>query len=261
VDRGYWESAAQARACPLWRRHADAIHRRLLEEWLPEGPAGIALKTDAYDEAVGEGVVPLLLHRVRTVLSIDISQAFLRLARQRHPRLQVVASDVSSLALAGGSLDCIVSLSTLDHFRHESQIEAALGELHGCLKPGGRLLITMDNLSNPAVWLRNRLPQHWLRRLGIVPLFVGVACTSGRLHRLLTRAGFRVFRIRARLHCPRVLAVAVCRVAAALNFRPLNQAVLWLLAAFEVLDRVPTRFLTGYFIAVLAVKPDGTQEE
>ncbi|MBM3748676.1 MAG: class I SAM-dependent methyltransferase, partial [Acidobacteria bacterium] len=194
------------------------------------------------------------------VLSIDISQAFLRLARQRHPRLQVVASDVSSLALAGGSLDCIVSLSTLDHFRHESQIEAALGELHGCLKPGGRLLITMDNLSNPAVWLRNRLPQHWLRRLGIVPLFVGVACTSGRLHRLLTRAGFRVFRIRARLHCPRVLAVAVCRVAAALNFRPLNQAVLWLLAAFEVLDRVPTRFLTGYFIAVLAVKPDGTQE-
>ena len=83
---------------------------------------------------------------------------------------------------AGASLsDAVrvgVYLSTLDHFEDAAQIEVALGELHRVLRPGGHLVLTLDNPANPLIRLRNALPEAWARRTGLSPFAVGA--TLGR---------------------------------------------------------------------------------
>src|SRR5437867_12508286 len=60
----YWDRIArewphQART-PLWRQHSDRVNGALLARWLPRRPMGFVLKTDLFEEAVGDGLYPLL---------------------------------------------------------------------------------------------------------------------------------------------------------------------------------------------------------
>jgi hypothetical protein len=56
------------------------------------------------------------------------------------------------------------------------------------------------------------------------------------------------------MHCPRLPAVALAGLLA--DARPcLQEWFLRMLAAMERLGALPTRYLTGYFSTVLAVKP------
>lgn len=77
------------------------------------------------------------------------------------------------------------------------------------LRPGGELLISLDNLQNPIIGPRNLLPYHLLKRLRLVPYFVGKSHGRRGLTAALEKAGFKVLETRAIMHCPRVLAVAV----------------------------------------------------
>ena len=82
--------------------------------------------------------------------------------------------------------------STLDHFRSHSEIVTSLRELLRVLRPGGQLLLTLDNPANPLVGLRNALPFGLLHRLRIVPYYVGATCGPRGLRRLLPQVGFEV---------------------------------------------------------------------
>ena len=73
----------------------------------------------------------------------------------------------------GDTFDLVVSNSTLDHFARADDITIALREIQQVLKPGGRLILTLDNPSNPVVRLRNALPFAALNQMGLVPYFVG----------------------------------------------------------------------------------------
>ena len=42
----------------LWRRHSDAVNVALIRQWLPRHGLQRILKTDLFDEAVSEGIVP-----------------------------------------------------------------------------------------------------------------------------------------------------------------------------------------------------------
>jgi SAM-dependent methyltransferase len=260
---GYWDEfgAGPLQNGPpepgLWRRHADAVNAALLRRWLPAGPIRRALKTDLFDEAFGEGLVPLLAERAEHVVGTDLAPHVRRAASRRYPRLEAVAADVRSLPFKDASFDLIVSNSTLDHFETQADIRAALSELARILRPGGGLILTLDNPANPAVWLRNALPQGWLRRLRLIPYPVGATCGARRLDAAVRAAGLEVRETTAILHCPRVLAVAA---AGWLDRRPgrTGEAFLRPLLAFERLERWPTRFHTGHFVAVRAGKP-GTQ--
>ena len=57
---------------------------------------------------------------------------------------------------------------------------------------GGTLLITLDNGRNPLVALRNLLPFSLLRRLGLVPYYVGPTLGPTQLIDYLRAAGFAV---------------------------------------------------------------------
>jgi hypothetical protein len=70
----------------------------------------------------------------------------------------------------------------------------------------------------------------------------------------LKETGFEVLEVDAIMHCPRVLAVTIARWVEKHTSARVQQSFLRLLMGFEGLSRLPTRFLTGYFVAVKARK-------
>src|SRR5690606_33818746 len=98
----------------LWRAHADAINASLLERWLPSARCDRLLKTDLYDEAMGDGLYALMTRRARCVIGIDVAASVVSVAQSRHEGLVAVCADVRHLPFDAGSFDAIISNSTLD---------------------------------------------------------------------------------------------------------------------------------------------------
>jgi SAM-dependent methyltransferase len=259
IEAARWERAVapllKAPDEALWREHSDAMNSELLRRWLPPRGCGRALKTDLFDEAMGEGLYPLLAGCARSVAALDLSSQVVASAVARYPGLLAVGGDVRRLPFAACAFDLVVSNSTLDHFGSRAEIADALRELNRVLAAGGRLLLTMDNLANPAVALRNALPFGWLRKLGLVAYPVGVTCGPRRLRAMLREAGFEVLQTEALLHCPRVLAVPLARWLQRRRRGGSRARFLRGLRSWERLARSPTRLLTGYYVGVSARKP------
>ena len=163
----YWGSVGTAwsRGHPqrLWRAHSDAENRALLARWLPLR-CGRILKTDAFDEAFGEGLVPVLAERAEEVWMIDLSATVVAEARRSQALAHGAVADVRRLPFSTGSFGAVVSISTLDHLDSLADIEESLREIRRVLEPGGCLVVTLDNPENPVVGLRNFLPWPWLHR-------------------------------------------------------------------------------------------------
>jgi len=212
------------------------------------------LKTDLFDEAVSDGLSPLLNSLAKRVFYMDSALEVHEMAKHRYSRLSTIGADVRHLPFANGAFDGIVSNSTLDHFESLDDLSISLQELFRVLRPGGQMILTLDNLSNPIILLRNGLPFTLLKRLKIVPYYVGVTLGVNRLEGLLRDSGFEVLEVDAIMHCPRVLAVTIARWVEKHTSLRTQRSFLRLLMAFEGLSRLPTRFLTGYFVAVKATK-------
>ena len=258
-DQQYWCDAAtewlQTSPQRTWRRHSDCVNASLVGRWLPAMRLGRLLKTDAFDEAVSAGVFPQLAEHAATVIALDISFKTVAAAALRYRDLAVVAADLRRLPFGDGSLNAVVSLSSLDHFRTFDELAASLRELHRVLPPGGQLILTLDNLMNPLVALRNALPFSLMNRLGIVPYRIGRTAGPRRLQGLLEKTGFTVEEIGAVMHVPRVFAVALANLVDRLGSDSIRRGFLGFLLSFERLARWPTCYLTGYFVAVRARRP------
>ncbi len=238
----------------LWRTHADSVNKVLVARWGPVRRIETLLKTDLFDEAVGDGLLPLLDSQANRVFYIDTSLEVHRMARSRSPGLHTAVADVRRLPFAQDTFQGIVSNSTLDHFQFLDDLLVSLRELSRVLRPGGQMILTLDNLSNPIILLRSRLPFRFLKRLKIVPYYVGVTLGPHQLEHFLKENGFEVLEVEAIMHCPRVLAVRVARWVEKYTSLRIQRSFLRFLMAFERLSRLPTRFLTGYFIAVKAIR-------
>lgn len=253
----YWASVGRAwsrrRPQRLWRAHSDAENRALLKRWLPPGCKRV-LKTDAFDEAFGEGLIGILQERAQETSMIDLSATVLAEARRKHPETRTAVADVRRLPFPSGSFGAVVSISTLDHFDSSADIEASLTEIHRVLEPGGCLVVTLDNPENPAVGLRNFLPWAWLHRIRLVPYYVGTTLDRRRLVETLEYVGFEVTDIDAIQHIPRALAVASARVVASLGWERGERRFLSALASFERVGSWRSRFRTGYFVAVRGLR-------
>ncbi len=122
------------------------------------------LKTDLFDEALTTGLYPLLVGTSasrlrRRHLLFDLASR----GRTQRPSASRPGR-CALLPFADGAFGGIVSNSTLDHFASTADIVSALAELYRVLRSGGRLLLTLDNLANPVVALRNALPSRLLNR-------------------------------------------------------------------------------------------------
>lgn len=76
---------------------------------------------------------------------------------------------------------------------------------------------------------------------------------------MLREAGFAVQEVAAVLHCPRIVAVLAAKLLSVYTKPSAQQYFLNWLKKFEVLSRWPSRYFTGYFIAVRAEKGQGAQ--
>lgn len=256
--RDHWEDVAEhwRENLPerLWRRHADSVNVSLFDRWLPAAPVERLLKTDLFDEAANGGLAEALGRRCRLLVGMDISGGTTRSAHRRVRGMAIARADARSLPFATGSFDAIASNSTLDHFQRPEEIEQSLRELHRILRPGGELMITLDNLAHPVVALRNALPFSWLRRLRIMPFYVGASCGPQGLRRLLETTGFEIRETTAILHCPRFLSIHATMFLERHASPATQERFLRWLRGFERLGRWPTRYLTGCFVAARAVR-------
>jgi len=254
----YWNQIAsdfgEKHSQQLWRSHSDAINFTLLERWLPGRQCEYFLKTDLFDEALGDGLYSIMTSFAKRVVGIDLSIRTLRSAVSHLQGLQTVNSDVRHLPFADGSFDVIISNSTLDHFASRNEILLSLREFHRVLRKKGRLILTLDNLSNPIIILRELLPFRLLHRIGVVPYYVGLTYRPKHLRCVIEKIGFEVSAMSAIMHCPRIFAVLAARVLERTATHDLQRRFLRCLMAMERMEHWPTLYLTGHFIAILAVK-------
>ena len=236
----------------LWRQHSDSINQSLLFRWLPAQSVGRLLKTDMFDELVGEGLTPFLQARAHSVIGMDLSFGNAHLSCRGQTTVCGACADVRDLPFGNESFEVVVSNSTLDHFQTLDEIIVSLRELHRVLRKGGQLILTLDNSANPIIAARNVLPFKLLNRLGILPYYVGATCGPWRLQQLLREVGFDVRDVTAVLHCPRILAVLAAKILCSCAKSSVQQRFLRWIQVFENMSRWPTRYLTGHFIAVRA---------
>ena len=236
---------------------SDVVNGDLVARWLPPHPGGAVLKTDLFDELVGAGLVPGLFDTFGDVTGIDVSPAVVAAARARYPRLSAEIADVEkALPFPAGAFDAVVSNSTLDHFAASSDIGAALGELHRVLRPGGDL----PRHARQPVQPGGRDPQ---RASPEPPLGEQARAVRGRRDvwprpppRPPRADGLRGCRPRPR--CSTAHALSSSSAAGSsigTTARRRGTATYRLFTAFEGLGKLPTRYLTGYFVAALAHKP------
>lgn len=257
--RIYWDSIGHnwGKNNPdgLWRQYSDVIHVWWLERIASDICGKRILKTDLFDEAFGDGLTAWFEERGGDIIACDLALSTVTIATQKKKSVAAAVADVTHLPFFADMFDCVFSDSTLDHFESEGEIEQCLHEIFRVLRPGGKLILTMDNPRNPIVWVRNQQPQFW-KRLKLIPYMVGVTCSARRQVQLLESAGYEVASIETIMHSPRVLLVPICRW---LNKRrghqrPTSAGLYWL-RCFEKLSNLPFNQLTGHFVAVVARKP------
>lgn len=226
------------------------MNAALVERWLP-APVGRILKTDLFDELVAPGLYPVLRSRARQVVGVDLSPEVVAAAGDRYPELETEVASVRELPFSSASFDAALSNSTLDHLATREEVAGALSELARVIRPGGRLLITLDNPLNPLVALRDAMPRGLARALRRVPYDSGWTCGPRRLRRMLAESGFVAPESTAIMHAPRFLIAELDRQG---QRRDGAERLVTRLLSAERLERWPTRYLSGHFVAALAIR-------
>jgi len=235
----------------LWRRYNDMVVDDFVTRRLGS-PAGAVLKTDLFEAALGNDSVERAIPAA--FVGMDLSLTILGAARRRSHDAPMLRADVRHLPFANATLGGAISTSTLDHFRDPGDLARSLRELGRVLRPGARLLLTLDNPVNPLLALRNALPHSFRRLVGLTPYYVGYTCGPARVERLLSDAGFEVRETAAILHFPRILAALLGPALRLAGLGRIEGRTLGLLQHAEFLRRWPIRWFTGHYVAVVAVR-------
>lgn len=245
----------QENSYTLWRKYCDQTTVDLLRSELPSNRVGCLLKTDLFDEAYGEGILSLLISTARIVVGMDIALNTVIRVREKHPGIILFNTDAQALPFRDESFDTVVSNSTLDHFPERKNILGGLCEFFRILRPGGILLLTLDNLLNPSVAIRQWITFPVLHRLGIVPYYFGGTFGPVKLKAALRASGFLFGRINSFMHCPRLPAVVLSRVLTKHGSAAMQYRFLRVLMLLEISVFYPICMVSGHFLVVKAVKP------
>ena len=264
----YWDriarrKLAESSSYDLSAEHTRKTYLALVAKWTDIVSAGRILKTDLFQEAFGQ--VQFLFDIIQlngNVIGMDVSREVVGRAERRVTDIcmdagRFICCDVRHLPLKANSIDLIISDSTLDHFPKEEHIAMALEELGRVLRIGGTLILTMDNKSNltypPYIFI-----SLWMR-LGLAPYYIGKTLSPARLRRALEGVGLTVEESTAIYHCPHPdgLVTLLERSLRRLGRGRFDDFIRKGLDSLERLGERRTKFLTGRYVAVKAVKRDG----
>jgi len=254
----HWEKLA-GRECPSWyldplvAAQKRAVNLDLVRRWTQGLAVNTVLKTDLFEEAYGEDrILDDLSAGARRLIGMDVSAKTVRAAgeRIREPRALYLASDARHLALASASVDLIVSTSTLDHFETAGEFEKALGELARVLRPGGILVLILDNPANPLYRMLR-----WASRRGWAPFLLGYTRSLEGMKESLAAAGLEVTGDSLLIHNPRAVSTLLFYCLRRLLGKHADAPISLLLRLFAMLGRLPTRRFTACFLAARAGKP------
>ena len=237
---------------PLVAVQKRQIHMELTARWTAGFTAGRVLKTDLFEEAFGDDVFFVSAFPAGTWMAgMDTAEATVRRARARQRELRfALATDARRIGLRSESIDLIISNSTLDHFDTEGEFLAALAELERILRPGGRLILTLDNPANPLY-----PPLRWMSRRGWAPFPLGYTPQTATLERALTKLGLRVREQDWLIHNPRLLSTAIFQALDRLTGRRGDSLARGLLAVFARLGDTPLKRWSACFNAYCVEKP------
>ncbi len=177
------------------RVRKDWNYRRRMET----GAAMRWLKPEATDTVLdigcGNGTYDFrIARRSAGVIGFDLNRGELLKAARNHASRRVVylASDAHAMPVAQGAFDIVLSLCVFEHLPDDLQV---LAESHRALRPGGRLLITLDSLSLPGVpqaWRDRHMDKHAVQQFYTVPA----------IESKLQKKGFRLTRSRYLMSSP-----------------------------------------------------------
>lgn len=255
----YWDEVvvevSQGAPLNLWRSYMKQVYNSLISTWSTTAN-GAALKTDLFEEAVSEHAP--IRDLGNDSIGLDGSLAVVQAAKQRLPAAtkcyRLLVADLRRLPLKSQIVSRVLSGSSLDHFSEKGDIATSLSELVRVLRPDGVLIITFDNPHNPIVWLRNHLPFWLLHRIGLVPYYVGATYGRAEAESELERLGMSVTHSTCVAHVPRAPVIWLVSLIERFGWRRFNQPISRMLQSFEKLEHSPTRYRTGYYIALRAVK-------
>lgn len=260
MTRKTWEDVGAGEAPswyldPLVGRQKRNVHIELIRRWSAGHQIERVLKTDLFEEAFGEDqILPDLFPDARLVCGIDQSAATTRAAANRFPSLALglAVMDVSRCGWRAGVFDLVISTSTLDHFSSRSRFLAALAEVAQLLRPGGRLILTLDNSLNPLYH-----PLKWLSRVKRSPFPLGYTPSPRTLRGDLRALGLVLDDEDWILHNPRGLSTALFFGLRAVLGDRADRWIAGLLAVFAAAAGLPTRRWTACFFCVSARRPTG----
>jgi SAM-dependent methyltransferase len=236
---------------PLVARQKRAKNLALIRRWTRNRRCDLALKTDLFEEANGEDHLLPALSATKTVIGMDLAHTIVTRARKRYQgdAALFLTTDVRRIGLASNSVDLIVSNSTLDHFRAAGDFHVSIQELVRILRPGGMMIVTLDNPNNPLYW-----PLRWMCQFRWAPFPLGFTTSVAALVRSLHEAGIEVRETDYLIHNPRLVSTAMYLLVRRILGRFADRPIGILLKTFDLLDRLPTRGYTACFAAVCGTK-------
>ncbi len=239
---------------PQVAQQKRTVHLELVRRWLGGRVPRTVLKTDLYEEAFGSDHVLFdLAPGAKCVVGIDINYGTVAAARERCQSADFLflSSDVRALGFETASFDLVFSNSTLDHFETQIELRASLKELARVVRPGGFVVITLDNPWNPLYPLLR-----WAMRLRCAPFTLGCTASRPQLRTWLSECGLEPLHHGWLIHNPRMLSTALFLALRKILGRSADAPIRLLLSLFAFLGRLPSRPLTACFVAVCARKPE-----
>lgn len=118
----------------------DLVLHRLLEPF----DQALVQSQSILDVGTGTGaMIPILYHRypASRIISVDLAENMLRLAKRKAPNACLVQADVHVLPFRDANFSCVICHNSFPHFWQKDQ---ALVEIWRVLQVGGKLLILHD---------------------------------------------------------------------------------------------------------------------